>query len=61
MGGIPVLKGLYRRSNFPPENRIALVSNFATLQKKGRKIHASPRTFRSKIHPKGPELALEEN
>ena len=34
---------------------------FQTSQQKGRKIHASPRTFRSKIHPKGPELALQEN
>ena len=34
---------------------------FQTSQRKGWKIHASPRAFRSKIHPKGPELALEEN
>ena len=34
---------------------------FQTSQQKGRKNHASPRTFRSKIHLNGPELALEEN
>ena len=34
---------------------------FQTSQQKGRNGHASSRTFRSKIHPKGLELALEEN
>ena len=48
-----------RRSDFLPENRIASL-RFQTVQQKSRKIHASPRTFRSKIHPKDPELALEE-
>ena len=28
---------------------------------KGQKIHNSSRTFQSKIHPNGSELALEEN
>ena len=34
---------------------------FQASQQKGWKIHASSRTFWSKIHPKGPELALEKN
>ena len=34
---------------------------FQTSQHKGQKIHDSSRTFQSKIHPNGPELALEEN
>ena len=47
-----------RRSHFSPENRIA---PFQASQEKCRKIHASSRTFRSKILPKGPMLALQEN
>ena len=42
---------------FPP---IASL-RFQTSQHKGQKIHDSSRTFQSKIHPNGPELALEEN
>ena len=42
---------------FPP---IASL-RFQTSQHKGQKIHNSSRTFQSKIHPNGPELALEEN
>ena len=34
---------------------------FQTSQHIGQKIHDSSRTFQSKIHPNGPELALEEN
>ena len=34
---------------------------FQTSQHKGQKIHDSSRTFLSKIHLNGPELALEEN
>ena len=34
---------------------------FQTTQQKGRKNRASSRTFWSKIHPKGPELALGKN
>ena len=34
---------------------------FQTSQQKGGKFHACSRTFRSKIHPKGLGLALEEN
>ena len=34
---------------------------FQTSQHKDRKIHDSSRIFQSKIHPNGPELALEEN
>ena len=34
---------------------------FQTSQHKGQKTHDSSRTFQSKIHPNGPELALEEN
>ena len=50
--------GSSARAIFPLQ--IALL-RFQTSQQRGRKIHASPRTFRSKIHPKGSELALEEN
>ena len=35
--------------------------HFQTSQQKGWKIHASLRIFWSKIHLKGPELALDEN
>ena len=34
---------------------------FQTSQHTGQKIHDSSRTFQSKIHLNGPELALEEN
>ena len=57
-GRNPCFEGLQRRSDFSTE--IASL-HFQTSQQKGKKIHASSRTFQSKIHPKGPELALEEN
>ena len=38
---------------FSPENRIT--------PQKGQRIHASSRTFPSKIDPKGQEVAVEEN
>ena len=38
---------------FFPQNRIT--------SQKGQRINASSRTFPSKIHPKGQEVALEEN
>ena len=47
-----------RRSDFSPKITSLPIQ---TLQQKGPKIHPSPRTFWSKIHPKGSELALEEN
>ena len=47
-----------RRTDFPQQ--IASL-HFQTTQKKARLLHASSSTFRSKIHPKGPLLALEEN
>ena len=47
-----------RRTDFPQQ--IASL-HFQTTQQKARLLHASSSTFRSKIHPKGPLLALEEN
>ena len=52
------MKGFQRRGNFSP--KIASLS-FQTSQHTGQKIHDSSRTFQSKIHLNGPELALEEN
>ena len=52
------MKGFKRRGDFPP--KIASL-RFQTSQHEGQKIHDSSRTFQSKIHPNGPELALEEN
>ena len=52
------MKGFQRRGDFSP--KIALL-RFQTSQHKGQKINLSSRTFQSKIHPNGPELALEEN
>ena len=52
------MKGFRRWAIFPP--KIASL-RFQTSQHKGQKIHVSSRTFQSKIHPNGPELALEEN
>ena len=51
-------KGSSAGAIFPP--KIASL-RFQTSQHKGQKIHDSSRTFQSKIHPNGPELALEEN
>ena len=52
------MKGFQRRAIFTP--KIASLC-FQTSQDKGQKIHVSSRNFQSKIHPNGPELALEEN
>ena len=52
------MKGFQRRGDFSP--KIASL-RLQTSQHKGQKIHNSSRTFQSKIHPNGPELALEEN
>ena len=49
-------KGSSTGAIFSP--KIALL-RFQTFQQKDQKIRASPRNFRSKIHPKGPELAFE--
>ena len=58
----PWLKSLWHpefaRVIFP--QKIALLP-FQASQEKCRKIHASSRTFRSKIRPKGPKLTLQEN
>ena len=51
-------KGSSAGAIFPP--KIASL-RFQTSQHDGQKIHDSSRTFQSKIHPNGPELALEEN
>ena len=51
-------KGSSAGTIFPP--KIASL-RFQTSQHKGQKFHVSSRTFQSKIHPNGPELALEEN
>ena len=51
-------KGSSAEAIFPPK----IVSfRLQTSQQKGRKLHASPRAFRSQIHPKCSKLALEEN
>ena len=50
-------KGSSAGAIFPPK----IVSlHFQTSLQEGRKIHVSPRTFQSKIHPNGPELAVEK-
>ena len=58
----PWLKSLWHpefaRVIFP--QKIALLP-FQASQEKCRKIHASSRTFRSKIRPNGPKLTLQEN
>ena len=54
----PCFERFQRRGDFPA--KIALL-HFQTSQHKGQKIHDSSRTFQLKIHPNGPELALEEN
>ena len=51
-------KGASAGAIFPP--KIATL-RFQSSQHKGQKIHDSSRTFQSKIHPNGPEIALEEN
>ena len=51
-------KGSSAGAIFPP--KMALL-RFQTSQHKVQKIHNSSHTFQSKIHPNGPELALEEN
>ena len=51
-------KGSSAGAIFPP--KIASL-RFQTSQHTGQKIHDSSRTFQSKIHLNGPELALEEN
>ena len=57
-GGIHFFNGSSARAILP--KKIALL-HFQTLQDKDQKIHASSRTFRSKIDSKGAELVLEEN
>ena len=44
---------------FPKQKMASL--RFQTSQENGRKIHSFSRTSWSKIHPNGPDLALEEN
>ena len=51
-------KGSSAGAIFPP--KIASL-RFQTSQHKGQKIHDSSRMFQSKIHPNGPELAVEES
>ena len=45
------MEGFQRRGDFFPQNRIALLSNFAA---ESQKIHDSSHTFQSKIHPVRP-------
>ena len=47
-------KGSSAGAMFPP--KIASL-RFQTSQQKGRNIHASPRNFRSKTHPKSPGVS----
>lgn len=47
-------------NDFPPRKSHPSFS-FKTLPQKCRKIHFSSRAFRSKNHPKGPELACTES
>ena len=50
------MKGLQRRSNFPLENCITLLLNFASIRSKDFAC-----TLQLKIHGKSLEVALEEN
>ena len=57
-GWNPCFERVQRRAIFPA--KIASL-HFQTSQHKGQKIRDFSRTFQSKIHWNGPELALEEN